>query len=172
VSFASDSVHVPVPLHGPVQPAKRELSSGFAVSVTDVPLRNFALHISPQLMPAGVLVTAPVPLPEAVTVSATVAGGGGADAMTVAVTDVSFASDSVQVPVPEQAPDQPVNSESESGFAVSVTVAPLANLALHAEPQLIPDGALVTVPSPVPTFWTVSSIDSGELTWGEPQPMK
>lgn len=92
--------------------------------------------------------------------------------LNVAVTDVSFASDSMQVPVPEQAPDQPVNTELPSGFAVSATVVPLANLAVHAEPQLIPDGVLVTVPAPVPAFWTVSSIGEAELTWGEPQPVK
>jgi len=78
----------------------------------------------------------------------------------------------VQVPVPEQAPDQRLKSELASGFAVSVTVVPLANLELHAEPQLIPDGVLVTVPPPVPAFWTVSSIDERELTWDEPQPVK
>ena len=77
--------------------------------------------------------------------------------------------------VPEQAPDQPVKSELASGFAVSVTDVPLANSALHAEPQLIPDGLLVTVPPPVPAFWIVISIDNGEVTWvpwGEPQPAR
>ena len=44
--------------------------------------------------------------------------------------------------VPVQAPDQLVNSELASGFAVSVTDVPLANFALHVEPQLIPDGLL------------------------------
>ncbi len=67
----------------------------------------------------------------------------------------------VQEPVPEQAPNQPVKSELASGFAVSVTDVPLANFALHAKPQLIPDGLLVTVPPPVPAFWTVISIDNG-----------
>ena len=81
----------------------------------------------------------------------------------------------MQEPVPEQAPDQPVKSELVSGFAVSVTDVPLSNLALHARPQLIPDGLLVTVPPPVPAFWIVISIDNGEVTlvpWGEPQPAR
>ncbi|HUX45716.1 MAG TPA: hypothetical protein VMV57_13270 [Terracidiphilus sp.] len=42
------------------------------------------------------------------------------------------------------------------GFAVSVTAVPVAKLALHAAPQLSPDGLLVIVPSPDPAFSTVS----------------
>src|SRR5450631_2877983 len=81
----------------------------------------------------------------------------------------------VQEPVPEQAPDQPAKCELASCFAVSVTDVPLANFALHAKPQLIPDGLLVTVPPPVPAVWTVSAIDEGEISWvpwGEPQPAR
>jgi hypothetical protein len=81
-------VHVPVPAHAPVHPAKIELVPGLAVSVTDVPTAKLALHVSPQLMPAGVLVTVPVPVPDFVTVSCTVVGGGGAEALNVAVTAV------------------------------------------------------------------------------------
>lgn len=62
-------MQVPVPVHAPDQPVKSELASGLAVSVTDVPLVNVALHVDPQLMPAGTLVTVPVPLPASVTVS-------------------------------------------------------------------------------------------------------
>ena len=72
----------------------------------------------------------------------------------------------MQVPVPVQAPDQPVKSELSSGFAFSVTDVPLANLALHTEPQLIPDGLLVTTPPPVPAFWTAISIDEGAAVTG------
>ena len=79
----------------------------------------------------------------------------------------------MHVPVPVQAPDQPAKSELASGLAVSVTDVPLANFALQAEPQLIPEGLLVTLPPPVPAFWTIIPIDKGEVAtvgWGEPQP--
>ena len=62
-------MHVPVPVHAPVHPVKTELAPGLAVSVTDVPTVKLALHVSPQLMPEGALVTVPAPLPEFVTVS-------------------------------------------------------------------------------------------------------
>lgn len=77
------------------------------------------------------------------------------------------------MPVPEQVPDQPVKREFASGFAVSVTDVPLGNFAVHAEPQLIPNGLLVTIPPPVPAFWTVISIGEGEgasVPRGEAQP--
>lgn len=83
----------------------------------------------------------------------------------------------MQVSVPEQPPDQPLKIELAFGFAVSTTDVPLANVALHAEPQLIPAGLLVTVPPPVPASWTVIPTGEGEavvtlLAWGEPQPAR
>ena len=81
-------MHVPVPEHAPIHPAKIEFAPGLAVSVTDVPTVKLALHVAPQLMPAGALVTVPVPAPESVTVSCTVVGGGGGEALNVAVTAV------------------------------------------------------------------------------------
>jgi len=85
VSLCRVRLHGVVPEHAPVHPVKVEPLLGFAVSVTDVPTVKLALHVSPQLMPAGVLVTVPAPVPELVTVSCT--GGGGAG-LNVAVTDV------------------------------------------------------------------------------------
>src|SRR5437899_2858783 len=61
----------------------------------------------------------------------------------------------VQVPVPVQAPLQPVNVEPASAVAVSVTVVPCENEAEQVAPQSIPVGELVTVPEPVPDFVTV-----------------
>ena len=57
---------VPVPVQAPDHPAKVEPALGVAVSVTVVPLANPAEQVEPQLIPAGELVTEPVPVPEPV----------------------------------------------------------------------------------------------------------
>ena len=57
------TVQVPVPVHAPLQPAKVEPPVGVATRVTGAPLGKLLLHVEPQLMPAGELVTVPVPLP-------------------------------------------------------------------------------------------------------------
>src|SRR5207247_631336 len=76
----------------------------------------------------------------------------------VAVTVVAAESVTTQVPVPEQPlPLQPLKAEPAAGVAVSVTAVPLAKLAAQVTPQLIPTGALVTVPLPVPALLTVSA---------------
>ena len=62
-------VHVDVPLQAPDQPANVEPDAAVAVSLTDVPLANLALQVVPQLMPDGLLVTVPVPVPALWTVS-------------------------------------------------------------------------------------------------------
>jgi hypothetical protein len=56
-------------------------------------------------------------------------------------------------------PRQPANVEFESGFAVNTTVASVANRAEQTEPQLIPEGALVTVPEPAPALTTETAND-------------
>ena len=76
--------------------------------------------------------------------------------MKVAVTAVAALRVTVQVPVPEQPPPvQPVKREPAAGVAVSVTAVPLVKLAEQVAPQVIPAGALVTVPLPVPAGVTV-----------------
>ena len=65
------TVQEPVPEHPPpVQPVKVDPPLGAAVSVTLVPLVKLALHVLPQLIPAGLEVTVPVPVPLLVTVKA------------------------------------------------------------------------------------------------------
>src|SRR5439155_19544212 len=120
-------------------------------SVTAVPLGKFAAQVAPQLMPAGLLVTVPVPAPAGVTVRAKLG------VVKVAVTVVAAVTVTEQVPVPEQPPPvQPVKVEPAAGAAVSVTVVPYATLFGSVAPQVMPAGALVTVPLPVPAGVTVS----------------
>jgi hypothetical protein len=69
VSAVRLTVHVAVPVHAPDHPANVEPELAVAVSVTDVPLAKLALQVVPQLMPAGLLVMVPVPVPASCTVS-------------------------------------------------------------------------------------------------------
>src|SRR5687767_13725358 len=62
-----ETVQAPVPVHAPAQPAKLEPLAAAGVSVTDEPLGKFALHVVPQLTPAGAEVTVPAPVPFFVT---------------------------------------------------------------------------------------------------------
>jgi hypothetical protein len=65
-----------------------EPAAGVAVNTIEVPLAKPAEHVAPQLIPAGLLVTVPVPFPPRVIVSVTLvlvitvesdAGGGATD---------------------------------------------------------------------------------------------
>ena len=53
----------------PDQPMKVDPADAAAVSATEVLAAKLALQLAPQLMPAGVLVTVPLPLPARVTLS-------------------------------------------------------------------------------------------------------
>ena len=64
-------------------------------------------------------------------------------------------------PVPEQAPIQPVKTESAAGVGVRVTEVPLMKLAKQELPQSMPEGEEVTVPLPVPVLLRVRSKVSG-----------
>jgi len=153
VVFApSVTVHVPVPEQPPpLQPEKREPAAGVAVSVTAVPLANEAEQVAPQAMPAGALVTVPLPAPLGLTVSVKDCGTN------VAATVVEAASVTVHVPVPEQPPPlQAVKVDPAAGVAVSVTIVPFVNDAEHVAPQEMPAGLLVTVPLPVPALEAVN----------------
>ena len=66
----------------------------------------------------------------------------------VAITSLLPLRFTTQEPVPKQSPVQPIKAEPSSGFAVRVTLLPLANLALQVGPQSIPAGVLVTNPAP------------------------
>jgi hypothetical protein len=115
-----DTVQLPVPLQAPLQPANVEPLAGAAVSVTDVPLEKFVVHVEPQLMPLGLDVTVPLPVPARVTLNANV------DAvLKFAVTLRACVIDTVHAPVPEHAPFHPTNDEPPDAAAVSVTAVPL-----------------------------------------------
>jgi hypothetical protein len=66
----------------PDHPAKVVPDSGAAVNTTAVPLGKLALQLPGQLIPAGLLVTVPVPVPALFTVIV-----GEPDAVTVTFTD-------------------------------------------------------------------------------------
>ena len=111
----------PVPEHPPpLQPVKVEPVAGAAVRVTAVPLGKLAEQLVPQLIPAGELVTVPLPGPAVATVRAKVWR------VKVAVTVVAAEMVTVQEPVPEQPPPlQPEKVEPVAGVAVRVTAVPL-----------------------------------------------
>ena len=78
VAAAKDTVHVAaVPEHAPDHCPNAKPVLGVAVSVTLVPLLKVAAQVGPQLIPAGVLVTVPVPEPFSATVNCAEVGGGG-----------------------------------------------------------------------------------------------
>ena len=60
---------VPTPVHTPDHPAKVLPDPGVAANTTAVPLGKLAVQVCGQLIPAGVLVTVPVPVPARFTVS-------------------------------------------------------------------------------------------------------
>jgi hypothetical protein len=63
------TVHwLPLVLSQPVQPVRAEPVAGLAVRTTLVPTLKAALHVLPQVMPAGVELTVPLPEPPLVTV--------------------------------------------------------------------------------------------------------
>src|SRR5439155_26050177 len=62
--------HAPVPEQPPpLQPVNVDPAAGAAVRETDAPVVKGAEHVAPQEMPAGLLVTVPVPVPDFETVS-------------------------------------------------------------------------------------------------------
>src|SRR5678815_5903549 len=88
-----ESVQVGMAAQPLLQPVKVEPAAGVAVKVTSDPVVNDAEQVAPQSMPAGALLTVPLPLPAFVTVSAK---DSGCDAK-VAVTEPAAFIATVQV---------------------------------------------------------------------------
>jgi len=72
------TVQAPFPEQAPPQLTNDEPAAAAAFNATEVPASNWFEQVAPQLMPAGVEVTVPLPVPCLVTVIAIVGEGGGA----------------------------------------------------------------------------------------------
>jgi hypothetical protein len=115
------TLHVPVPEQpAPLQPLKFDPPAALAVRVTTVPLLYGAAQVAPQLIPAGLDVTVPLPVPALLTVRLNCCTAK------LAVTLVAALMVTLQVPVPEQPPPlQPLNVDPPLAAAVRVTTVPL-----------------------------------------------
>ena len=101
--------------------------------------------MAPQLIPTGLDVTPPLPVPFFDTVNVSVCN------VNVAVTDLAASTVTWHVPVPvHPAPDHPVKSEPVAGVAVKVTNVPYVNELEQVAPQVMPAGLDVMLPLPVP----------------------
>src|SRR5512143_514126 len=129
----------------PLQPVNVEPAAGVATRATTVPLLNDAEQVLPQLRPAGLLVTVPMPVP---TLEIARVDSGADWGRKVAV-QVAFAFRVIE-PLVHPVPLQPAKIEPEAGVAVRVTSVPLLKVAEQVLPQLMPAGLLVTAPFPVP----------------------
>jgi hypothetical protein len=74
----------------------------------------------------------------------------------VAVRFLAPSTTKVQLPVPAQAPLQPVNVDPVAVVAESARLVPLATLTLQVLPQSMAAGDEATVPLPVPALPTVT----------------
>jgi hypothetical protein len=144
----------------PLQARKKDPAAGVTVNETTCPDKNGALQVAPQLIPAGLLVIVPPPVPLLFTVSRLV---GVELRMKVAVQ--LRACDITTLPLAQSvSPVHPTNSDPAAGAAVKTTSCSNANSALQLVPQLRNGGLLVTAPLPLPALW----IDSVFVSPGIP----
>ena len=115
------TVQLPVPVQAPDQPVKTDCASGVAISVTVLPsptcMLVAVLHEVSHWMPAGVLITVPLPMPALFAVNVYMLSTKLAVTVRLLPLNVT-----VQGPVPVHAPDQPVKVDWALGAAVRVTV--------------------------------------------------
>jgi len=124
-----------------------------AVKLTVESFARFAEQVLPQLMPAGVETTVPVPVPVLATESTMVAAVVAAVKLAEQV-DGAPRTICVVEAEPAQLPDQPEKVEPVAGTAVMVTAVLSGNATAQMVPQEIPAGLDVTTPLPVPASVT------------------
>jgi hypothetical protein len=135
-----------LPVQPPPQRLKTQPLAGVAVSLTWVFLAKLPVQVLPQLIPAGALVTVPLPVRVSFSVCISVETGSN---VTVAVRLVETEMVQVSPTLPVQPLPQLLTRQPASGEAVRVTTVPLSKLAWQVLPQLIPAGELTTVPFPI-----------------------
>src|SRR4051812_21766886 len=132
------TTQAPLPEQAPPQAMKAALAPGVGVSVTEVPVGKMVVQLpAAQLMPPGVVVTAPGP------VTFTVSRSPGTK---VAVTEALAVMVNWQAARPAQAPVQPVKVLPTSAWAASETTALGRKPTVQVAPQLMPPGVELTVP--------------------------
>ena len=105
------------------------------------------MQFTSQVIPGGVSVTVPAPVPARSTASGKVC----TVAVNVALTSLAAVIVTVHVvAVAGVQPVHPPNVEPAPAVAVSVTTVPLGWGSVQSAPQLMPAGVEVTVPVPVP----------------------
>lgn len=104
-----------IPVHPPVQPRNVKPALGIACKVMDVPVTKLKEQLVPQLMPEGVLATAPLPILE--TERLAVLG------VKVAV-QVLFAFIVTEPSAQSACPVHALNLEFAAGIGVKVTIRP------------------------------------------------
>jgi hypothetical protein len=122
--------HAPEPLHAPPHPENVQPDAGVADSATLAPTVNVALHdpvdasfATMQAIPLGVELIDPDPVPVVVSVAVVPSNRATTPREPLIV--------SVQLPVPVHEPSHPTKRLAAPGCALSTTVLPSANDALH-----------------------------------------
>src|SRR5664279_4014749 len=135
----------------PLQTTALEPGSATALRVTALPASNSASQVPPQLIPAGELVTVPVPLPLLVTLSRWDSSAKAAVTSLAALIVTLHSFD----PTIESQPLQTTALVLGPAAPTRITSVPSVKAASQVAPQLMPAGELVTVPVPVPLLATL-----------------
>ena len=155
-SWLSDTMHSPLPLQSPPQPANVKPLLAVAVRVIEAPAVKFAEHVEEsQLRPGGDDFT--WPLPVTVTVSRRWSGGGSGALAKVALTSRLASRVRSHPPVPLHAPDQATNEAPESGTATRWTCVPTGSCVVQLPRQSAPTPR--TRPFPVVLIFRLTCVE-------------